>query len=495
MKKVLIDFDFDSYKNAILSGHLLAPTLTGSLVSGTMDYQNTAVIMNLPNGTTAQSPSTVIQSNVLMSGHTTAVDPHTKYLIDRPANSTRNIIKIDGATTTGLSLVGLDGGVSVNMQEWYPDNNLGSVFAYVDPSGAFHGVGLGAQNERVVDVAQPILSGDATNLNYVTVQDLTAIAVSTAYTDSQILILAITAASTYQPLNALLTSFSSAYHVGNKLFVTTGPNAVESRDFSNLAIQLCSGTVPQQMRSVLELDYGVISGTVARGNHQHPIWFDDFNRYRTSSTEWQEGANGTGSAYFQSSPPTTSNLAGDSGDGYARFTCGSASASTDNVYWRPANELQFNDSFNGTGKRHLWRSLLTNDTNVKGSFGVMGNSSAPSGVRPAASFAFVFDSANANVRFQHDDNQGNTSDADTGVTLSTATAFNWYEISLVSGNVTAYINGVEVASVTSNHPQGLERSMYPFFWIEGNGAAWRSIYCDIYGFWGDQSRIDDGIYT
>ena len=414
MYRVLIDQDYVSRNTALVSGNILSPIIDTPLMAGSSDYQNTAVIVNLPDGTIDQSPATVSQLNVGISGLLTG-DPFPNYVHLNPEADTRNVIAPVDDSVLPLRIHGAGGGHLNDLQEWVPDNDIPGTRAYIDQDARVFGVGLDAQSNTVTNVANPVVDTDAVPKGW----------------------------------------------LGN------------AREF----------------------DVGTLSGTIAMGHHVHPF-MEDFIKYTDIGTEWSETTTGSAVAWVQSVPTADAFVRADQGDGYLRMTSGAGSTTADRAFWRPKSYTAFGEIFHGTGRRYIWRSSLNSVSTMSHSFGIMTGSNVASGLVPYASFVFVFDSAYTNVRFAHSDGQGNATDQDTGVALSTySQLFNWAEIAVVSGAVTAYINGVQVATVTSNHPVGVDRIMYPFMFSHGNGTTWRSIYHDIFLMHGDDQRFLDGIYT
>jgi len=490
-KKVFIDLDFGD--NSRIRGLLDGDTFRAA---ATVQQLNVAV-----SGVSAGGGVTQEQVNTSISGHLTG-DPHVQYLLNDPATTSRNEMSMTASDSIPISILGASGGHTAELQKWTPDQSVAGVYASVTLSGSISALGFHSQGYRMTDVGAPVDSGDATNLDYVTARDTLVLSTATTYTDNQIIIFAFAAASAYQPLNPLLSSLSTTVHTANQLFYAVSGNLTESTNITPLARTLISGVTTSEMRSTLGLgnasiyDYGTASGTLALGDHRHAVLFDDFTTLRGYSTEWSETSSGAGSSFVHNLiTGSDAWMSANGGDGMLRVSNGGGTAATDKSYQRPQGYSHFGDNFWGSGRRHLWRYATSASTSVKHSFGIMGGTTVASSVTPSPSFAFVIDSANANVRFQHDDNQGNTTDTDTGVSIASVTQnFVWAEINVVSGAVTALIDGVQVASITSNHPVGNDRNMYPFFYAEGNGGTWRSLTCDVYMMFGDTLRFSNGIY-
>lgn len=532
--KVLIDQHYGNHETSLVSGHLQHPAVSGGVfmdgtytnvylqtatvnepnvaggtfsagtfsmpliefatilspaISGNMNFQSEGRTVNMLDGDTMQSASTVSQLNVGVSG-CVALMPSGNV-------TNHNTIVAQSSANVPLVISGYWGGHETNLQTWNAAGNQ----ALVDDSCKISGYGLDAQEQQITNVALvPTLSGHAASMNYVDAQDLIQVNTVVAYSDAQdTAVLAFVAAS-YQPLNALLTSLSSTVHYTNNIFFTDGANSTKSTQLTPLARTLISGATAEAMRTTLELgdsatlNVGRTSGTVALGNHETPIFFDDFFHTFNASSTWDSTLTGNGNAYNQSNYSYGGVLITDPGDGYYRITNGGGSASTDTAYVKPRDELSWGSIFSGRQRKHVWRAALSSTTSIKGSFGIMGGTINASGVRPGPSYVFVFDSANSNIHFESDDNGGNISSTDTGVTLAADTFWNC-EIHAVSGAVTAYIDGAEVATRTSNFPTGNDVLMYPFFWWVGNGANWRSFLVDTYIYYGDRDRFLDGFYT
>lgn len=221
--------------------------------------------------------------------------------------------------------------------------------------------------------------------------------------------------------------------------------------------------------------------------YKRPAFRDDFTEW--NSQVWESVKSGSGNSYTSSGQNETL-LKVDLGLGYTRVTCGSGSAATDYCVLRAKQNDQWADIHLGE-MRFRWRLVMSHSTSIKAAVGIARSNT---GVRPAPCFNFVWDSAvSSNIRFQHDDNGGNTTDQDTGVAISTN--FVWLELVCTSTGVEAFIDGVSVASQTTNLPAaGVDRFMHPYHYIEGASATWRSIHIDYFEVVADTTRFDGMLY-
>lgn len=219
-------------------------------------------------------------------------------------------------------------------------------------------------------------------------------------------------------------------------------------------------------------DLNSLSQAIA--NLSRPVWSDNF--LYLESGLWSNGTSGAGGV-FQMPAGNDSNLDDDVGLGWIRIQCGSGSTSGDNAYLVLNQQDKFGSIFGANEVRWRFRLQYNRSTSIKCAWGLA--NANPSSVLPSPSAMFVVDSANTNIRCQHDDGSASTSDQDSGVSIASLEDTSaWYEIRTTSSSIRFYINGTLVATQSTNLPGGSDDRLSPAFWLEGNGANFASIFLD-----------------
>lgn len=229
-----------------------------------------------------------------------------------------------------------------------------------------------------------------------------------------------------------------------------------------------------QRAAALDEFYG---GKLTR-RHRHAPWYDDFLE---QSGRWAKLIAGTGQAFVEDVLGYGAPLDTDDGDGYLRVTNATSAVAGNSIGVIATSKTHWSNFFSAAARRVRWRVLLSHTTAIKASCGLARVTAGAFVPSPGAVFAF--DSGVTNVRFRWDNGAGSTGDVDTGISLATfGTTGHWLEIVGGTGGITAYIDGLAVASWTTNLPTGTARGLCPYAFLDANGVTWRGLFLDFVEF-------------